>query len=103
LPSLDAQTLTLAPLHQDQDYALVPEAGLREAQDQEPALSGADWKALQDALGERLPFTAALRTIAGLPPGGNSALRNQLRVLLNYHCGVATLRTRQLMRDLQAL
>jgi DNA repair protein RecO (recombination protein O) len=30
-------------------------------------------------------------------------LRNQLRVLLNYHCGVNTLRTRQLMRDLQAL
>jgi hypothetical protein len=24
-------------------------------------------------------------------------------VLLNYHCGVNTLRTRQLMRDLQAL
>ena len=35
--------------------------------------------------------------------GSNSALRNQLRALLNYHCGVSTLRTRQMMRDLQAL
>jgi len=103
LPSLDVQTLTLAPLAPQAAYALVSEAGLREAQDQEAALSGADWQALQDALDERLSFTAALRSIAGLPPGGNSALRNQLRVLLNYHCGVATLRTRQLIRDLQAL
>ncbi|SFM08970.1 DNA repair protein RecO [Variovorax sp. OV329] len=103
LPSLEAQTLTLAPVLPSAAYALVPEAGLREAQDEEPALSGADWLGLQAALDERLPFTAALRAIAGLPPGGNSALRNQLRVLLNYHCGVATLRTRQLMRDLQAL
>jgi len=103
LPSLDATTLTLAPLVPDQDYALVAEAGLREAQDDEPTLVGADWQALQQALDERLPFTATLRAIASLPAGGNSALRNQLRVLLNYHCGVATLRTRQLMRDLQAL
>ena len=27
----------------------------------------------------------------------------QLRTLLHYHCGVSTLRTRQLMIDLQAL
>ncbi|RYF66975.1 MAG: DNA repair protein RecO, partial [Comamonadaceae bacterium] len=29
--------------------------------------------------------------------------RTQLRVLLNYHCGVTTLRTRQMIRDLQSL
>ena len=69
----------------------------------EAALPGAQWQGLQAALDQRLPFTATLRAIAGLPAGGNSALRNQLRALLNYHCGVATLRTRQLMRDLQAL
>lgn len=103
LPSLDAQTMTLEPLVPEQSYALVSEAGLSEAQDDESALLGAEWQGLQAALDERLPFTATLRAIAGLPPGGNSALRNQLRVLLNYHCGVATLRTRQLMRDLQAL
>jgi DNA repair protein RecO (recombination protein O) len=30
-------------------------------------------------------------------------LKPQLRALLHYHCGIATLRTRQLMLDLQAL
>jgi DNA repair protein RecO (recombination protein O) len=30
-------------------------------------------------------------------------LKTQLRALLHYHCGVHTLRTRQLMMDLQAL
>ena len=30
-------------------------------------------------------------------------LKPQLRTLLHYHCGVTTLRTRQLMMDLQAL
>ncbi|HYP70978.1 MAG TPA: DNA repair protein RecO, partial [Variovorax sp.] len=39
LPSLDAQTLTLEPLVSDHSYALAPEAGLREAQDDEAALS----------------------------------------------------------------
>jgi DNA repair protein RecO (recombination protein O) len=99
LPTLDAQTLTLAALAPDARYALVPEAGLREAADDEAALQGADWQALQAALDDRAPFTATLRACAGV----NGALRTQLRTLLNYHCGVATLRTRQMMRDLQAL
>jgi DNA repair protein RecO (recombination protein O) len=103
LPALDAQTSTLAPLEGPHPYALVPEAGLRDADESENALSGDQWRALQSALDARQPFTAALREIAGLAAGGNAALRHQLRVLLNYHCGVATLRTRQLMRDLQAL
>jgi DNA repair protein RecO (recombination protein O) len=30
-------------------------------------------------------------------------LKPQLRALLHYHCGVPTLRTRQLMMDLQSL
>jgi DNA repair protein RecO (recombination protein O) len=32
-----------------------------------------------------------------------SALKPQLRTLLNYHCGVPTLRTRQMMIELQSL
>jgi DNA repair protein RecO (recombination protein O) len=44
-----------------------------------------------------------LRGVATLNAGSNGALRTQLRVLLNYHCGVTTLRTRQMMRELQAL
>ncbi|AMM25547.1 DNA repair protein RecO [Variovorax sp. PAMC 28711] len=103
LPGLDTQTLTLAPLMAGASYRLVPEAGLRQAEQGEAALAGAEWEALQHALDDRAPFTATLRRIATMNAGTNSALRNQLRVLLNYHCGVSTLRTRQMMRDLQAL
>ena len=103
LPALDAETATLASLSGDVRYALLPEAGLREASDDETALAGADWQALQAALDDRAPFTATLRCVAQLTTGSNGALRTQLRVLLNYHCGVSTLRTRQMMRDLQAL
>ncbi len=99
LPTLDAQTLTLAPLAPERRYALVPEAGLREADEEEAAMEGASWQALQAALDDSAPFAATLRVCAGV----NGALRHQLRTLLNYHCGVATLRTRQMMRDLQAL
>ena len=73
------------------------------ASDDETALAGAEWQALQAALDDRAPFTATLRCVAQLTTGSNGALRTQLRVLLNYHCGVSTLRTRQMMRDLQAL
>jgi DNA repair protein RecO (recombination protein O) len=99
LPSLDVQTLTLAPLAPAARYALVAEAGLREAGDGEPALQGGQWLALQAALDDPAPFSATLQAAAGV----DGALRTQLRVLLNYHCGVATLRTRQMMRDLQSL
>ena len=104
LPGLEAETLTLTPLEDGSRYALVPEAGLRQAVDGEAAaLAGADWAALQAALDDRAPFTATLRAVAMLNAGSNGALRTQLRVLLNYHCGVTTLRTRQMMRELQAL
>jgi DNA repair protein RecO (recombination protein O) len=99
LPALDMQTLTLEPLAPAGRYALVSEAGLRQAADEEAALTGAEWLALQAGLDDAAPFSATLRVCAGV----NGALRTQLRNLLNYHCGVATLRTRQMMRDLQAL
>jgi DNA repair protein RecO (recombination protein O) len=99
LPTLDAQTLTLAPLVPGARYTLVPEAGLREAAEDETSMEAEIWQTLQAALDDRAPFSSTLRVCAGL----NGALRNQLRTLLNYHCGVATLRTRQMMRDLQAL
>ena len=38
-----------------------------------------------------------------LSAGSHEAVRSQLRTLLNYHCGVGTLRTRQMMIDLQSL
>jgi DNA repair protein RecO (recombination protein O) len=100
LPTLDLQTATLAPLVPNERYALRPEGGLVEWQDPENrgTLAGAQWLALQQALDDPAPFHATLRQAAELPE-----LKPQLRAVLHYHCGVATLRTRQLMMDLQSL
>lgn len=100
LPQLDLQTMTLHPLQPDTPYALVPEGGLRQAQPQERAyLCGAQWVALQSAIGDAAPFTTTLRACAAVM----AELKPQLRNLLHYHCGVATLRTRQMMIDIQSL
>ena len=100
LPVLDAQTLTLEPLDPDGRYCLVPEGGLREAHaDDRASLNGAQWERLQGALGDGAGFTAVLRASGPVM----QELRSQLRALLNYHCGVSTLRTRQMMIDLQNL
>jgi len=100
LPSLDLQTGTLATLSAEERYSLRPEGGLVESQDPEGrgSLTGAQWQALQAALDDPAPFNATLQAAAPL-----GELKPQLRALLHYHCGVSTLRTRQLMIDLQAL
>lgn len=100
LPVLDAQTATLAALAPRQRYALRPEGGLVEWHDPEGrgSLAGEQWHALQAALDDPAPFGATLGQVASM-----GELKPQLRALLHYHCGVSTLRTRQLMMDLQAL
>ena len=100
LPLLDAQTMTLLDLDREARYSLVPEGGLRQTNATDRAsLSGAQWVALQQSLGDRAPFTATLRACSEVM----AELKPQLRTLLNYHCGVSTLRTRQMMIDLQSL
>lgn len=100
LPPLDHQTLTLAPLEANASYVLVPEGGLRSAQHEErQSLSGDQWQQLQQALSDEAPLTETLRVCAQL----SNELKPQLRSLLHYHCGVSTLRTRQMMVDLQSL
>lgn len=100
LPSLDAQTLTFAPLQPSERYSLVPEAGLTLNRDPDrAALSGAQWQALQASLDDPAPFSATLQGMADVM----AELKPQLRALLHYHCGVAVLRTRQMMMDLQSL
>ncbi|MBG9387877.1 DNA repair protein RecO [Caenimonas aquaedulcis] len=101
LPALDAQTMTLEPLAPDARYSLVPEGGLVAAgeRDGRSTLSGSEWLALGDSMRDHAPFHATLQQAAHSMAG----LKPQLRALLHYHCGVATLRTRQLMIDLQAL
>ena len=98
LPLLDAQTMTdLEPQHR---YSLVPEGGLRQTSESDRAsLSGAQWLALQQSISAGASFVATLRACAEVM----SDLKPQLRALLNYHCGVSTLRTRQMMIDLQSL
>jgi len=98
LPALDAQTLTLAPLEPQARYALQPEGGLVSVEADRPALTGEQWRRLQAALDDPAPFAATLRAASAA-----AELKPQLRQLLHYHCGVSTLRTRQLMLDLQSL
>ena len=82
------------------ELLLLREIGLLEAHDDDRAsLLGADWEALQRAMDGAGAFTTLLLPCASVM----QALRPQLRSLLNYHCGVATLRTRQMMMDLQSL
>ena len=100
LPLLDAQTMTFGALDAVARYSLVPEGGLRQTNDSDRAsLSGAQWLDLQASLADTAPFTTTLRACAAVM----SELKPQLRNLLNYHCGVKTLRTRQVMIDLQNL
>jgi DNA repair protein RecO (recombination protein O) len=100
LPLLDAQTMTLGALEGSTRYSLVPEGGLRQTGEADRAsLSGTQWLALQTSLADSAPFTTTLRACAGVM----AELKPQLRTLLNYHCGVTTLRTRQIMIDLQSL
>ena len=101
LPVLNLQTPTLAPLAPHGRYSLVPEGGLVAAgeRDGRAALPGAEWLALGASMRDHAPFHATLQQAAHSMAG----LKPQLRALLHYHCGVTTLRTRQLMIDLQAL
>ena len=100
LPLLDTQTMTLRALDPESRYSLVPEGGLRQTNDADRAsLSGSQWVALQQSLNNSAPFTTTLRACSEVM----AELKPQLRTLLNYHCGVTTLRTRQMMIDLQSL
>ena len=101
LPALHLETATQAPVAAAARYSLLPEAGLARAGADEgrASLAGKQWQALQHALDQSAPFAAALGVAAGLA----GELKPQLRALLNYHCGTGTLRTRQLMIDLQGL
>ena len=100
LPLLDAQTMTLRALEPHHRYSLVPEGGLRQTPSTNRAsLSGAQWGTLQQSLEPGAPFMSTLRACAEMM----NELKPQLRTLLNYHCGVSTLRTRQMMIDLQSL
>ena len=100
LPVLNLQTMTLRPLDGQRAYVLVPEGGLREqGENDRVAIPGNWWLATQDVLEGANPLTRLLRACADQ----QNELKPQLRQLLNYHCGVGTLKTRQVMLDLQSM
>ncbi|QHI98032.1 DNA repair protein RecO [Xylophilus rhododendri] len=102
LPGLDKQTSTQQPLSAATRYLLVAEGGLRPAAPEERgALTGEHWLNLHAAMAERAAFLPTLRAVAASLAVGD--LKLQLRNLLHYHTGVATLKTRQMMIDLQKL
>lgn len=105
LPTLDAQTLTFAPLVPKERYSLVAEGGLRIAHEDDGNawLPGGSWVTLAAGLDDEAPFTALLSYCSHLPGEQRASLRQQLRGLLHYHCGGGTLRTRQMMIDLQSI
>jgi DNA repair protein RecO (recombination protein O) len=104
LPNLDLQTLTLAPLQANTAYSLVAEGGLRSlASHESNGIDASVWQALQGGLEDTSPMAATLRVCAELPTDQRNTLQAQLRALVHYHCGVHTLRTRQMMVDLQTL
>ena len=82
------------------ELLLLREIGLRQASsDDRHGIQGTQWLELQEALHEGAPFTTTLRACAAV----QTELKPMLRSLLHYHCGVKTLRTRQMMIDIQAL
>ncbi len=110
LPSLDQQTLTLQALDPQDIYELSAEGGLRASWrvEEEPgstrgAVTGQVWCSLQSALDGHSPWMDTLRACAALTSEARGGLQVQLRALLHHHCGVGTLRTRQLMMELQSL
>jgi DNA repair protein RecO (recombination protein O) len=113
LPSLDVASLTLQPLQAHVQYTLMPEAGLRTAHaadDPDPphrqpaaSLSAYHWRALHAALHDAAPLHAVRSVCTAMGAADKTALKTQLRSLLHYHSGGKTLRTRQMMMDLQAL
>jgi DNA repair protein RecO (recombination protein O) len=107
LPALDHETVNLAPMQDDRLYVLTPETGLRAAGESDRGgLPGRWWRQLhaifhgESAQAEPLPL---LSRVLGVSAEVASELKVQLRWLLHYHCGARTLRTRQLMQDLQNL
>jgi DNA repair protein RecO (recombination protein O) len=98
LPDLSQVSLTQQPVQQDQRYTLLPEAGVAAALAGEMGLTGDRLIGLQAAL-EHGSLAALQQACAP----ALTALKMQLRGLLQYHLGSAPLRTRQVMMDLQGL
>lgn len=100
LPSLDLEGASLSRIDPVRRYALTPDAGLREVWHEEAmGTQGQSWLNLQHAL----DAFAGLPELANHCADADTTLRQQLRGLLHYHCGVQAFQTRQLMVEAQRL
>jgi DNA repair protein RecO (recombination protein O) len=107
LPLLNAASLTMQELEESVFYSVMAEAGLRETSSEQiqrgdAALPGAAWGKLQEALDQPGAMHSVRACVIAMPAAQKLALKQQLRSLLHYHAGSRGLRTRQLMRDVQA-
>ena len=99
LPTLGVETATRRPVRPGERYLVLADSGVVAAPGRaEMAIDGAALTALQEALdGGEL---AQLQAVAAR---GLAELRPIVRGLLHYHLGTDSLRTRQVMREAQAL
>lgn len=98
LPALDGETLHAEPLEAQARYGLSADLGVTRAAAGSPALRGARLLALEAALAQ--PGLSALVVAC---QDGDADLKPALRQVLHYHLGALPLRTRALLRELQAL
>lgn len=98
LPALGVQTATQQPLHERHGYALDAQHGLVVSRGEAPPLPGSLLSALHAALaaGDVAALQQACR-------GAGAVLRQQLQGLLHYHLGSRSLRSREVLRQVQRL
>ncbi len=97
LPDLGQVTLTLEEVREGSRYAVLPEAGVVAAAGGDVAIAGAWLIGLKAALVHGSMAALQQACVPALPE-----LKATLRALLHYHLGSPTLRTRQVMLDLQS-
>ena len=105
LPELNVVTLTQQPVQDAARYGLLPEAGVQAARGGDGGNGGSDG----ELAGATLIGLEAALTHGSLPAlqqacgAALAGLKTSLRALLHYHLGSSSLRTRQVMQDLQHL
>ncbi len=98
LPDLSLVTSTLAAVAAHERYGLSADAGVTSFAQSDAELPGSSLIAVQAALQHGSLAALQQACLKSLP-----AWRNVLRSMLQYHLGNTTLKTRQLMIDLQSL
>jgi DNA repair protein RecO (recombination protein O) len=104
LPGLTTHDMSLTGLEPQTTYVLRHDRGLMPPQPQEAhhALAGQDWEILHRIMEQAHRTWDGWLAFVHACTQWQVQLKPQLRYLLSHHCGIACLKTRQLMLDLQA-